>query len=361
MGGRGRLTPIETRKRIVGLIDEAKANGARRWKACEVIGISVRTIERWRKEGEVKEDRRKTRIFEPVNKLTEEEYEDVLKTVNSVEFAHLPPSQIVPILAERGEYIASESTFYRVMRKEDQVNHREPSRVAKKRSKPEALSATRPNQIYSWDITYLPTSIKGAFFYLYMFIDIYSRKIVGWQVFEGESSDWAAELLCDIARRERIERKQVTLHSDNGAPMKGLSMLSMLETLEITPSFSRPAVSNDNPYSESLFKTVKYRPQHPPRFFANVNEARKWVEGIVRWYNFEHRHSGIRFVTPAQRHNGQDIEILRNRKAVYDAARRKHPERWSRQTRNCEPVNIVFLNPEKPIPVRNQESLKMAA
>lgn len=345
----------------MGLIEEAKAGGARRFKSCEVIGISVRTIERWRKEGEVTEDKRTTRIFEPVNKLTGEEYEDVLKTVNSKEFRDLPPGQIVPIMADRGEYIASESTFYRVMRNENQINHRGPGRVAKKRSKPQALAATRPNQIYSWDITYLPANIKGVFFYLYMFIDIYSRMIVGWQVFEGESSDWAADLLCDIARRERIEPKSVTLHSDNGAPMKGMAMLSMLETLGIEPSFSRPAVSNDNPYSESLFKTVKYRPQHPPRFFADINEARKWVDALVCWYNFEHRHSGIRFVTPAQRHTGLDVAILAKRKAVYEAAKNEHPERWSRSTRNCDPVNIVFLNPEKPISKTNQEMTKMAA
>lgn len=352
---------METRKRIVGLIDEAKANGARRWKACGVVGLSVRTIQRWREEGEVTGDGRKTRIFEPRNKLTEKEYEDVLKTVNSNEFADLPPGQIVPILAERGEYIASESTFYRVMRKESQVNHREPSRVPKKRSKPQALAATRPNQIYSWDITYIPTDIKGVFFYLYMFLDIYSRKIVGWQVFEGESSEWAADLLCDIARREGIEKEQVTLHSDNGGPMKGMAMLAMLETLGISPSFSRPAVSNDNPYSESAFKTVKYRPQHPPPFFADINEARAWVEGIVRWYNFEHRHSGIRFVTPAHRHAGLDKAILAKRKAVYEAAKTRNPERWSRNTRNCNPIDIVFLNPEKAIPNRIQTSIKMAA
>ena len=159
---------------------------------------------------------------------------------NSAEFSDLPPSQIVPILAERGEYIASESTFYRVLHDAKQLKHRQASRPATVRNKPEPLQASAPNQVYSWDITYLPTAIKGVFFYLYLFMDIYSRKIVGWQVYEQENSEWAAQILYDTARREGIAPDQVTLHSDNGGPMKGATMLATLQALGIMPSFSRP-------------------------------------------------------------------------------------------------------------------------
>lgn len=324
------------------------------------MGLSVRTIERWRKTG-VEGDGRERRKFEPRNKLSEEERRRVLETANSKEYAHLPPSQIVPILAEKGEYLASEATFYRVLRDAGQSGHRQSTKPPKSRRKPKALEATKPNQIYSWDITYLPSVIKGVYFYLYLFMDIYSRKIVGWQVFEAESGEWASEILCDIAHREGIRKSQVTLHADNGGPMKGASMLSMMQTLGIAPSFSRPAVSNDNPYSESLFRTVKYRPQYPKRAFTEIEDARKWVEQIVQWYNFEHRHSSIRFVTPAQRHAGLDKRILEHRRAVYEQARQNHPERWSRNIRNCEPVNVVYLNPEKSDNNEETQVMELAA
>lgn len=176
--------------------------------------------------------------------------------------------------------------------------------------KPRALVATGPNQVYTWDITYLPTQVKGVFLYLYLVMDIYSRKIVGWQVHEEERSALAADLMTDICEREGIRRDQVTLHSDNGSPMKGATMLATLQQLVIMPSFSRPSVSNDNPYSESLFRTLKYRPNYPGKPFADVRSARSWVEGFIGWYNHEHRHSAIKFVTPAQRHCGEDSSIL---------------------------------------------------
>ena len=209
------------------------------------------------------------------------------------------------------------------------------------------LQADAPNQVYSWDITYLKTTMRGVFLYLYLFMDIYSRKIVGWQVYQHEDSEWAADLLRDITQREGITAEQVTLHSDNGGPMKGASMLATMQALGIIPSLSRPGVSNDNPYSESLFKTLKYRPKYPTQPFADVTAARQWVSGFVDWYNFEHRHSAIQFVTPAQRHAGLDTAILTRRQALYQAAKERHPERWSGQTRNWQPVQVVYLNPNK--------------
>ena len=340
------MIPLPQRQQIVQWVEEASAAGARCHKACELLGIAPRTLQRWRQYGELLDDARSTRSYVPANKLSDQEREQILAVANSKEFAPLPPSQIVPQLADRGEYIASESTFYRVLREAGQLKHRQASRPAAAH-KPRPLEAVAPNQVYSWDITYLKTTIRGIFLYLYLFMDIYSRKIVGWQVYEHEDSEWAADILRDITQREGLAPEQITLHSDNGGPMKGASMLAAMQALGIMPSFSRPAVSNDNPYSESLFKTLKYRPEYPAQPFADVTEARQWVSSFVDWYNFEHRHSAIQFVTPAQRHAGLDTAILTRRQALYQAAKERHPERWSGQTRNWQPVQVVYLNPNK--------------
>ena len=261
------MIPLPQRQQIVQWVDEASAAGARRDQACSLLGIAPRTLQRWRQCEELLGDARSTRSYVPANKLSDQEREQIIAVANSQEFADLPPSQIVPRLADRGEYLASESTFYRVLRDAGQLQHRQASRAATAHQ-PKALEANAPNQIYSWDITYLKTSIRGIFFYLYLFMDIYSRKIVGWQVYEQENSEWAADIVRDIAQREGIAPEQVTLHSDNGGPMKGASMLATLQALGIMPSFSRPAVSNDNPFSESLFKTLKYRPDYPVTAFC---------------------------------------------------------------------------------------------
>jgi transposase InsO family protein len=275
------------------------------------------------------------------------ERQRLIKIANEPGYADLPPSKIVPRLADEGCYIASESTFYRVLKAENQLSHRQKAKPVRQIKKPKALTATAPNQIYTWDITYLPTQVKGIFLYLYLVMDIYSRKIVGWQVYEEESSARAADLMTDICQREGVAPDQVTLHADNGSPMKGATLLATLQELGVIPSFSRPSVSNDNPYSESLFRTLKYRPEYPERPFANLPAARAWVQGFVGWYNHEHLHSAIRFVTPQQRHTGQDVEILAQRKRVYEQARSKHPGRWSGEIRNWEPIKKVQLNPEK--------------
>ena len=213
--------------------------------------------------------------------------------------------------------------------------------------KPKALMASGPNQLYSWDITYLPTRVRGIFLYLYLVMDIYSRKVVGWQVYEEESSALAADLMTDICQREGVKRDCVTLHSDNGSPMKGATLLATLHDLGVIPSFSRPSVSNDNPYSESLFRTLKYRPEYPEDVFTNLHGARTWVRWFVDWYNNQHLHSSIQFLTPAQRHAGLDAEILARREQVYRDARARHPQRWSGNIRNCKPVGDVHLNPQK--------------
>lgn len=356
------MISLSQREQVVTMLAVARLAGARQKPACAVLGLSARTVQRWQEEGTLTSDARLYRRFEPANKLNEAQRSAVLAVANCAEFGDLPPSQIVPRLADRGEYIASESTFYRVLRANHQLVHRRTDRVAQSRKKPRALCATAPNQLYSWDITYLPTLILGLFFYLYLFMDIFSRKIVGWQVYAEENSALAADLMTDICRRENLSPNQVVLHSDNGGPMKGATMLARLQTLGVIPSFSRPAVSNDNPFSESLFKTLKYRPAYPTTPFAVLLEARTWVAGIVHWYNNEHQHSAIKFVTPATRHAGLDASVLSHRTAVYEAAKARCPERWAGPTRDWQRVQIVHLNPEQPVAIPdNQKEMKRAA
>ena len=343
---RGQLTMSNERAGIITLISQARDSGATQESACNIIGISSKTFQRWTGSSN-KQDGRLDPKQSPKHKLTELERQRIIKVVNEPEYSNLPPCQIVPRLADTGVYIASEARFYRVLNEHNQLKHREKSKPARQVNKPRALTATAPNEIYSWDITYLPTQVKGIFLYLYLVIDIYSRKIVGWQTHHEELSALAADLMTDICHREQVKRNQFTLHSDNGSPMKGATMLATLQELGVVPSFSRPSVSNDNPYSESVFRTLKYRPEYPEKPFADISEARTWVNGFVQWYNNEHRHSGIKFTTPQERHTGKDIEILSKRKLVYKQAKLENPIRWSGDIKNWDHIEEVYLNPEK--------------
>ena len=319
--------------------------GARRTKACEVLGISVRTLQRWEKEpgGEGK---RRGPKGKPAHALTEEEKKEVVAVMNALEFCDLPPSQIVPILADGGMYIASESTMYRILREEKLLAHRSAVRPRGHRQ-PTAYEASGPNQVWCWDITYLRSVVRGLFFFLYLVVDIWSRKIVGWEVHERESLKLASELVLKACVEGGVDPEGLVIHSDNGGPMKGATLLATMQWLGIIPSFSRPSVSEDNAYAEALFRTLKYRPEYPRRPFENMEEARAWMVRFVTWYNYEHRHSGIRFVTPASRHEGEEGKILENRMWVYEEARKRNPRRWSRGIRNWEPIMKVRLNPSR--------------
>ncbi len=336
--------------------------GARQSKACEILGISERTLQRWQKPAaNAKEDQRRYTQRVPTNKLSEEEKQEILKLCNSPEYKSLPPSQIVPMLADKGVYVASESSFYRTLHEQGQQTHRGKSQTCK-RNRPKGFTATEPNQIWTWDITYLPASIKGVFYYLYLITDIYSRKVVAWEVHDKQNDDLASQLVKRAYLSEGVGGKEIVLHSDNGSPMKGATMLATLQHLGVIPSFSRPSVSNDNPYSEALFKTLKYTPVYPSKPFDTIDMAREWVLKFVRWYNNHHRHSGIKFVTPSDRHKGIDKTILENREKVYQKARKRTPERWSRNIRNWDMITEVNLNPEpkKTIDKEQQHSVAKA-
>lgn len=324
------------------LVDEALAKGVRLEAVCERLGVTARTIQRWRKP-ETAEDRRCGPRTRPANRLSEVERRRVLAVANSEEFRDASPKQIVPRLADRGEYVASEASFYRVLREAGQLAHRGHTKAPTPRPRAEH-TATRPNQVWSWDITYMKGPVKGAFLYLYLVVDVFSRRVMGFAVHEEESSEHAAALI----RRSWQEAgcpEGLVLHSDNGGPMKGATLLATLQWLGVTPSFSRPRVSDDNAFSEALFRTLKYRPSFPLRPFASVENAHDWVTRFVDWYNTEHRHSAIRFVTPDDRHFGRETALLARRHGVYQRAQARHPERWSRGTRDWSPVGPVRLNP----------------
>jgi len=328
---------------ILGWIDEAVRDGAAKQKACEVVGISRRTLQRWRRQG-IGDDNRAGPRKKPKNALTEQEQANVLKILTSQEFRDKSPWQIVPVLADRGKYVASESTMYRLLRKADMQKHREPTREAHKRHRPDEFKATAPNQVWSWDITYLASEVRGAFFYLYMVVDIFSRKITADAVFESESGGHAADVLGEACHLEGVTKDQLVIHSDNGGPMKSATLIATLQSLGVANSYSRPMVSNDNAYSESLFRTVKCRPEYPRQPFKSLEDARCWVAQFVSWYNTEHLHSGIGFVTPKMRHQGLDREMLVKRRQVYAAARAENPDRWSGETRQWKYVEDVILN-----------------
>lgn len=326
----------------LALITEAEAAGGRLAVASEALGLSVRTVERWR--AGAQEDQRRGPTTRPANKLTMEERREVLATVNSARFRDRSPNEIVPLLADEGRYLASESTVYRILREENQLKHRECSKAPQRRTT-KAHIATGPNQVWSWDITYLPSAKRGAFFYLYLVMDVWSRKVMAWEVNEMESSEHAAALIKRTCTALGIDGTGLVLHSDNGGPMKGTTMVAMLEWLGISASFSRPGVSDDNPFSEAIFRTLKYRPDYPARPFPDLAAARAWVDAFVAWYNTDHLHSGIRFVTPHDRHERRDVTVLARRHAVYQRARAAHPDRWSRSTRCWHAIADVHLNP----------------
>lgn len=346
------MTSTPDRQAAVSLINEAVAAGARQFKACAALKISERTLRRWKKGGVVQPDQRPlVQRPEPANKLSEAERKAVLDICNSKDYAALPPSQIVPKLADQGQYLASELSFYRILRAAGQQYHRGRTKPPVKRKLPTSYQATAPCQVWTWDITWMPGPVAGMFFYLYLIVDIYSRKIVGWEVHDSEGSEQASVLIRKAVMSENCIGQPLVLHADNGSPMKGATMKTTMEKLGITSSYSRPRVSNDNPFSEALFRTFKYRPNWPTKGFATKAEAQEWVRSFANWYNDEHLHSAIRFVTPNARHSGSDRKVLANRAILYATARAQNPQRWSGEIRNWQHAGPVWLNPENEIRV----------
>lgn len=347
------MIALPQRQEMVADIEQARQAGARLKSACVELGLSARTFERWQRNGTVSADGRPTAARpEPANKLTEQEREQVLAVCHDPRFADLPPAQIVPCLADEGVYIASESSFYRILRNAQEQHHRGRAK-APVASEPQRHVARGPNEVWSWDVTYLPSQVRGMFFYLYAVIDLFSRKLVAWEVHTCEGGEEAAALIERASWRERrLGDKPLVLHADNGAAQKAHTLKSKLETLGITPSHSRPGVSDDNAHIEAWFRTCKYSPGYPSKGFDDIEHARQWVLKFVIWYNGVHLHSGLGYVTPDQRHGGLADAILLQRQAVYEAARKRNPLRWKRAPRGWQIDSEVWLNPPSKIDER---------
>ena len=327
----------------LALVDEAVSAGAGFVRACQELGLSARTVQRWRHDPEGK-DQRSGPAHRAPNALSDEEWAEVRALATSPEFVGLSPHQLVAKLADMGIYVASESSFYRELRRAKLLGHRDRGKP-RRHKRPAERVATGPCQAWAWDITYLPGAVVGTYYFLYAVLDVWSRKIVAWEIHHEQTDELSAPLVEAACAREGVLPGKLLLHADNGGAMKGKTMLAKLEQLGVMPSFSRPRVSDDNPFPEALFRTLKYRPGYPEGRFASIEEARCWVERFIAWYNDDHQHSGIRFVTPSERHDGRDKDILARRHKVYQAARARNPGRWSGETRNWTPVESIRLNP----------------
>ncbi len=348
---------LEQRQHIVTLIRQARLDGARLMPACKTVEIDPATYRRWQCDGQVIADKRATaRRPTPLNKLSVTERKLILLTCHLPEFQSSPPGQIVPALADAGRYIGSESSYYRVLREASEQHDRGRAKPRQRRAKPDEYCATAPNQCWCWDVTWLKSPVNGKFFYLYMMMDLFSRKITAWEVHETESGELASQLMKRGVLAEGCADTLQCLHADNGAIQKSSTLRATLEWLGVEPSYSRPRVSNDNALPEALFKTLKYRPDFSPDGYESIEAARQWCSTFVNWYNEEHKHSGIKFVTPAQRHRGDDTAILAKRHELYQQARNEHPERWSGKTRNWTRDETTTLNADK-----QEEKLQNAA
>jgi putative transposase len=342
---------LEDRQALALDIATAHAEGSRLQPACEIAGIDLRTLQRWKaQQGLSAGDGRPQALRStPEHALSPEERAALLAVANEPRFAAVPPARIVPMLADEGVYLGSESSMARVLRAHGQNARRGRAKTPKPTRPPTTHIATAPGQVWCWDMTYLPANVMGRWFHLYLILDLYSRKIVGAEVHDSDEADHAVHLVRRTALAESIATLQSkpVLHGDNGSTLKATTVLAMLQWLGIKPSYSRPRVSDDNAYAESLFRTAKYRPEFPAKGFASLEEARAWAAEFMRWYNVDHRHSGIRYVSPQQRHAGDDKAILAARHALYMQARAAHPARWSGNTRNWSHIGAVTLNPER--------------
>jgi putative transposase len=292
----------------------------------------------------------------PPRALDPAERTRVLETLNSPRFVDQAPAQVVATLLEEDRYLCSTRTMYRILAEAEEVRERRDQRRHPEYARPE-LVASGPNEVWSWDITLLRTHEKWRYLYLYVLLDLFSRYVVGWLLAEAATAALARRLIAETAERERIEPGTLTLHADRGTQMVALTRSQFLAKLGIVGSHSRPQVSNDNPFSESQFKTAKYHPGFPGRF-AGLEHGLSWAREFFPWYNREHHHSGLAYLTPAQVHAGRADEVLRARERTLRRAWQEHPERFVHGPPRVQPPpSQVWINPPKndPAPVLGQE------
>lgn len=280
----------------------------------------------------------------PAHALSSEERTQVRDVLNSERFMDQAPRQVYAALLDEGTYLCHWRTMYRILSAHNEVRERRRLRRHPVYKKPELL-ATAPNQVWSWDITYLRGEATWIHYPLYTVLDIFSRYVVGWMIAEVESSELAKQLVAETARKQGIQPDQLTLHADNGSPMKGKPLSQLLLDLGITRSHSRPHTSDDNPFSEAQFKTMKYRPNYPDRFEA-LDHARQWARTFFGWYNDDFYHSGLNLLTPASVHYGEATAVQQQRQMVMWAAYAAHPARFARGAPVVKGApNAVWINP----------------
>ena len=339
---------LENRNKAIEFLKAGTDAGLPLKVVADLLGVCGRTLRRWRLDisGQgFSLDRRKGAARQVAHKFTAQERQKVIDTINDSRFSDLPPAQIVAILAEEQQYVGSEMTIYRIMREEGLLNHRGRARQPREPRPVPMLEAKGIHQVLAWDITLVPGPVKGQYYYVYMVMDVWSRRILGTEVQDVECSKLASEFFDRVCRDEGITSDAAAvLHSDNGAPMRSFKLAAKMRELGILLSFSRPGVSNDNAYAESLFRTMKYHQSYPLRRFRSLDTVRCWIEVFVEWYNGEHRHSGIKYVTPNQRHFGEADAICAIRQQTYSKAHQENPHRWSRPPRCWKQPEIVKFN-----------------
>jgi len=309
---------------------------------CGALGLARATLYRvWRRARFPVE--RKPRP-KPARALGEHERQAVLDVLHEQRFADQPPAQVYAALLDEERYLCSERTMYRILDAEGEVKERRNQLEHPRYAKPELL-AVRPNEVWSWDITKLKGPVKWTYFYLYVILDIFSRYTVGWMVAACESATLAKRLIAETCGKQEIAEEQLTLHADRGSSMKSKCVAMLLSDLGVTKTHSRPHVSNDNPFSESHFKTLKYRPEFPARF-GSIEDARVFCVDFFGWYNTEHHHSALGWLTPEDVHYGRGPRLVQARQQVLDAAYTQHPERFVRRPPEAPQLpEAVWINP----------------
>ena len=310
----------------------------------EVMGLSLATLRRHFKPVE-----KKPRPS-PERKLTDDEEDFVLRILHSERFIDRSPQEVYFTLLDEGLYFCSTRTYYRILAKHKEVGERRNLRYHPPHEIPR-LVASGPNQVWTWDITKLKGESKGKFYYLYVIIDLYSRFVVGWLLAQSESAELAKMLVKQAVLDQGLTDEQIALHSDRGSPMTAKKFVDLVQALGIFGSFSRPRVSNDNPFIESHFKTLKYCPEYPGQF-GSYEDAAAFCQQFFVWYNTQHQHSGIAFLTPQTVHHLKAGEVLMRRKATLNKAYQDHPERFGRRpvVRGL-PDKVWINNPLKAAPV----------
>jgi putative transposase len=312
---------------------------------CAALGVARATLYRHRRRGSA------APVQAPVERssaraLGVEERQAVLATLHSERFVDQSPAAVYATLLDEGSYVCSQRTMYRLLEQAGEVRERRDQLRHPVYARPELL-ASRPNEVWSWDITKLLGPTKWSYFYLYVLLDIFSRYVVGWMVAHRESAQLAKRLIAESARKQSIEPGQLTVHADRGSSMTSKPVALLLADLGVTKTHSRPSVSNDNPFSEAQFKTLKYRPQFPDRF-GSIEDSRAFCVGFFDWYNNRHYHSGLALLTPTTVHHGNSATVIERRRAVLAAAYAAHPERFVRRApRPAKPPTAVWINPPK--------------